>query len=158
MYLSLRVPTCNLQHVYKHINDFFLGTADYEQWYHIQCVPIPKSGDLSDPNKYRGVMLMDLCSKIFSSVTNGKAFKLLNKHGTGFQFSLTPEFGCYDDLFVLKTLLTMRKNHISPPMVHLSALSKSMIWLITTYSLTCSNNTGLPPNLSQPSNACTKTW
>jgi hypothetical protein len=23
----------NLQHVYNHVNDFFLGDADYEQWH-----------------------------------------------------------------------------------------------------------------------------
>jgi hypothetical protein len=56
-------------------------------------------------------MLMDVCSKIFSSVMNGRAFKLLEEHGTRFQFGGTPTLGCRDGLFVLKTLLTMRKNH-----------------------------------------------
>ncbi len=101
----------NLQHVYKHVNDFFLRNADHEQWYCSQCVPVLKSGNLSDPNKWQGVMLMDVCSKIFSSVMNGRAFKLLAEHGTHFQFGGTPELGCRDGLFVLKTLLTMRKNH-----------------------------------------------
>jgi hypothetical protein len=41
----------NLQQVYKHVNNFFLGTADYDQWHCSQCVPILKNGDLSDPNK-----------------------------------------------------------------------------------------------------------
>ena len=59
-------------------------------------------------------MLMDVCSKIFSSVMNGRAFKLLEKHGTRFQFGGTPELGCRDGLFVLKTLLTMQKNHNLP--------------------------------------------
>ncbi len=75
-----------------------------------QCVCVPKSGDLSDPNKWWGVMLMDVCSKIFSSVMNGRAFKLLEEHGTRFQFGGTPTLGCRDGLFVLKTLLTMQKN------------------------------------------------
>jgi hypothetical protein len=56
-------------------------------------------------------MLMDVCSKIFSSVMNGRAFHLLNKNGTRFQFGGTPELGCRDGLFVLKTMLTMQKNH-----------------------------------------------
>ncbi len=101
------MSACNLRHVYKHYNDFFLGTADHEQWRCSQCVPVPKSSDLSDPNKWRGVMLMDICSKIFSSVMNGRAFRLLNKHGTCFQFGGTPELGCQDGLFVLKTFLTI---------------------------------------------------
>jgi hypothetical protein len=42
---------------------------------------------------------------------NGRAFKLLVEYGTHFQFGSTPKLGCRDGLFVLKTLLTMRKNH-----------------------------------------------
>jgi hypothetical protein len=76
------MTACNLRHVYKHVNDFFLSTADYDQWHRSQCAPVPKNDDLSDPNKGRGVMLMDICSKIFSSIMNGRAFKLLDKHGT----------------------------------------------------------------------------
>ena len=104
------MSNCNLHHVYKHSN-FFLGTADYEQWYRSQGVPVLKTGDLSDPNKWRGVMLMDVCLKIFSSIMNGCAFRLLNKHRTRFQFDGMPELGGCDGLFVLKALLTMRKNH-----------------------------------------------
>ena len=115
----------NLRHVYKHVNDFFLGDADHEQWHRSQCVPVPKSGDLSDPNKWQGVMLMDVCSKIFSSVMNGRAFKLLDAHGTRFQFGGTPELGCRDGLFVLKTLLTMRKNHNLPSHVAFVDLVKA---------------------------------
>ena len=54
-------------------------------------------------------MLMDVCSKIFSSMMNGRAFKLLEEHGTRFQFGGTPTLGCHDGLFVLKTLLTCKK-------------------------------------------------
>jgi hypothetical protein len=119
------MSTANLRHVYNHCNDFFLGTADCEQWHCSQCIPVPKSGDLSDPNKWRGVMLMDVCSKIFSSVMNGRAFCLLNKHGTRFRFGGTPELGCQDGLFVLKTLLTMRKNHNLPSYVAFVDLVKA---------------------------------
>jgi hypothetical protein len=137
------MTVCNQQYVYKHVNDFFLGTADCKQWHCCQCVPAPKSGNLSDPNKWRGVMLMDVCSKIFSSIMNDRAFKLLDKHATQFQFGGTPELGCRDGLFVLKTLLTTRKNHNLPS------------YVAFVYSLTCLNKTGLPPDLSQPSNAYT---
>jgi hypothetical protein len=107
----------NSQHVYDYVNKFFTGEADYEQWYHSQCVPIPKSGDLSDPNKWQGVMLMDVCSKIFSLVMNARAFNLLAEHGTRFQFGGTPELGCRDGLFVLKTMLNMQKIYNLPSYV-----------------------------------------
>jgi hypothetical protein len=38
----------NLWHVYKHVNDFFLGNTNHKQWHCSQCVPVPKSGNLSD--------------------------------------------------------------------------------------------------------------
>jgi hypothetical protein len=118
-------PT-NLRHVYKHVNDFFMGDADHDQeWHRSQCVCVPKSGDLSDPNKWRGVMRMDVCSKIFSSVMNGRAFQLLEANGTRFQFGGTPTLGCRDGLFVLKTLLTMRKNYNLPSHVAFVDLVKA---------------------------------
>jgi len=59
-------------------------------------------------------MLMDVTSKIFSSVMNGRAFKLLETQGTKFCFGGTPELGCRDGLFVLKTMLTLQKNTAFP--------------------------------------------
>ena len=70
-----------------------------------------QKAEISDPNKWCGIMLMDVGSKIFSSVMNKRAFKLLDKSGTNFQFGGTPELGCQDGLFVLKKMLHLRKNH-----------------------------------------------
>ena len=44
------------------------GLANYDGWYWSQRVPVQNKDDLSDPNKWCGVMLMDVCSKIFSYV------------------------------------------------------------------------------------------
>jgi hypothetical protein len=102
------------RHIHWYVADFFEGKEDYEEWHMSQCVPVPKSGNLSDPNKWQGVMLMDVCSKIFSSVMNERAFQLLELHGTKFQFGDTPTLGCQDGLFTLKTLLNAHKNHDLP--------------------------------------------
>ena len=56
-------------------------------------------------------MLMDMCSKVFSSVMTTRAFSLLDKHSTRFQFGGTPEIGCQNGLFTLKALLNARHNH-----------------------------------------------
>jgi hypothetical protein len=90
------MSTANLWHVHKHVNDLFLSDMDHEQWHHSQCVPVPKSGDFSNPNKWRGVKLMEVCSKDFSSVMNDRAFKLLQNQGSKFQFGGTPELGCHN--------------------------------------------------------------
>jgi hypothetical protein len=40
-----------------------------------------------------------------------RAFKLLKKYGTRFQFGGIPGVGCRDGLFTLKSLLNARHNH-----------------------------------------------
>ena len=70
-------------------------------------------------------MLMDVCSKIFSLVMNGRAFHLLELHGTRFQFGGTPTLGCQDGLFMLKTLLNAHKNHNLPSLVAFVDLVKA---------------------------------
>ena len=111
--------------VHWYVSDFFEGKEDYNKWHQRQCVPLPKSGTLSDPNKWQGVMLMDVCSKVFSSVMNGRAFRLLELHGTKFQFGGTPTIGCQDGLFTLKTLLNAHKNHNLPSFVAIVDLVKA---------------------------------
>ncbi len=68
---------------------------------------------------------MDVCSKIFSLVMNGRAFKLLKTQVTKFQFGGTPELGCRDGLFVLKIMLTLQKNHNLPSYVEFVDLVKA---------------------------------
>jgi hypothetical protein len=55
---------------------------------------------------------------------NGRALKLIKTQGTKFQFGGTPELGCQDGLFVLKTMLTLRKNHNLPSYVGFVGLVK----------------------------------
>jgi hypothetical protein len=70
-------------------------------------------------------MLMDVCSKIFSSIMNGRAIRHLELHGIQFQFCETPTLGCQDGLFTLKTLLNVHKNHNLPSFVAFVDLVKA---------------------------------
>ncbi len=71
-------------------------------------------------------MLMDVCSKIFLFVMSGRALRLLELHGTKFQFSSTPGLGCQDGLFSLKTLINAhKKNHHLPLFVAFVDLVKA---------------------------------
>ncbi len=97
--------------VHKHISNFFDGKTNHEEWHKSQCMPVPKKGNLSDPNKWQEIMLMDTCSKVFSLIMMAHAFQLLDKHGMYFQFGGTPELGCRDGLFTFKALLNARQNH-----------------------------------------------
>ncbi len=72
---------------------------------------MPKQGNLSYPNKWQGIMLMDICSKVFLLEMTTQAFTLLDKYGTRFQFGGTLEIGCRDGIFTLKALLNAQHNH-----------------------------------------------
>ncbi len=37
--------------IHRHISDFFGGKVDHEGWHKSQCIPMPKQGNLSNPNK-----------------------------------------------------------------------------------------------------------
>ncbi|EJK67523.1 hypothetical protein THAOC_11426, partial [Thalassiosira oceanica] len=70
---------------------------DFRGWQMSRCVPVPKSGDLSN-HKWRGVMLMDVISS--------------KSTGTDSSSEAHPRLvGCADRLFTIKTLLNMRRNH-----------------------------------------------
>ena len=58
----------NLATLLDLLNKFWHDEVDFSKWHEGRVVPVPKSGNLSDPNKWRGVTLMYLGSKIFSSI------------------------------------------------------------------------------------------
>jgi hypothetical protein len=138
----------NRAHVFNFINTFFKGSADYEEWHCSQCVPVPKSGDLADPNKWRGMTLMDVSSKIFSLVMNEQAFKLLDAHGTKFQFGGTPKLACRNRLSTLKTLLKVCKNHNLPTFAAFVDLVKAYNTANHALLLDVLEKYGVPPKLS----------
>jgi hypothetical protein len=82
------------QTVFQYINNFGDKKADYWEWHQGLEILLPKKGNLSDPNKWRGINLMDLCSKIFSCILNNHLYRLLQRHGTKTQFGATPKVGC----------------------------------------------------------------
>ena len=50
----------NLLHLLDFIVEFWEDRLDFVEWHEWQVVPVPKSGDPFDPNKWRGVNLMDV--------------------------------------------------------------------------------------------------
>ena len=56
---------------------YWKGNIDFDEWHEGRVVPVPKSGDLGDPKKLGGVTLMDMESKIFSSILCTRLFKII---------------------------------------------------------------------------------
>ena len=68
---------------------------------------------------------MDVCSKIFSCVMNERLYVLLDRHGIKTQFGATPDVGCQDGSFTIKSLLHLRREHNLPTFVAFVDLVKA---------------------------------
>ena len=68
------LSNANLAHLLTFFNQYREGEADFSEWHKGQLVPVPKSGDLSDPKKWRGVTLMDIGYKVFRRILCARIF------------------------------------------------------------------------------------
>ena len=101
-------------------------------------------------------MIMDVMIKLFSCVMNKQAFKILDEHGTNFQFGGTPKLGCADGLFTLKTALCMQKNHDEATYVGFADLVNAYDTANHKLLIKVLERYGAPlPSLAQPSSGCT---
>ena len=100
----------NLRHQFNFITELWEDKIEFEEWHEGQVVPVPKSGDLSDPNKWRGVNLMNIGSKFFSSLICKRLFKIIKKHIVKYQFSYSPGVGCQDGTFTIKKYFTLSNS------------------------------------------------
>ena len=70
-----------LTHLIDFFNKYWMEETDIDKWHEVQIVPVPKSGVLYDPNKWRGVTLVYIRANIFSSILCRLAFKTIKTHG-----------------------------------------------------------------------------
>ena len=115
----------NLSHLLDFFKKYWLEETDFDEWQRGQNFPVPKSGDLSEPNKCRGITLMETVAKIFSSILCGHKLKIIKSHGVKYQFESTPRVGFHDGRFSVKTLLHLRNNHNLPILFAFSDLVKA---------------------------------
>ena len=89
----------NIDILLNFYNAYWKGNIDFDKWHEGCVVPVPKIGDLGDPNKWRGVTLTDIGSKIFSSILCTRLFKIIKSHGVKYQFGSMPGVGWLDGSF-----------------------------------------------------------
>ena len=68
----------NLSWILLFYSQFWHSQYDFDKWHEGQVVPVTKKGDTVNPNKWRGVTLMDISNKIYSSITCGRLFKIIS--------------------------------------------------------------------------------
>ena len=101
----------NLFVLYEYIKTYIETDEDFDEWKVSHLVPLPKKGDLSNPNNWRGINLLDVTSKLVSIIVNKRLQKMLKIRGITHQFGASPGTGCQNGLFCLKTLLQTRREH-----------------------------------------------
>ena len=91
---------------------------------------------------------MDVGSKIFSRVLTARLYKLLHLHGTKYQFGATPNSGCQDANYTLKTLLHLRRQHNLETFVVFADLAKAFDTTDHALIINILKKYGAPPKLT----------
>jgi len=104
------LDTPNRSVLFNIVDRFFEGEIDIAEWHWGNLRTLPKKGDLSNPNNWRGINLLDVTSKIVSKLVTRSLQTVLSDEGTPFQFGSTPGTGCPDAVFSLKTILQSRRE------------------------------------------------
>ena len=102
------------QTIHELFTNFWNDTADYEEWHEAILKWLPKKGDLSQANNWRGICLGDALARIFSSILTARLNQVIKTEGIENQFGSQPGRGCQDGLYVIRTMLQMRRNHNLP--------------------------------------------
>lgn len=84
-----------------------------EHWKEGKLKEIGKGGgkDMSNPSNYRGIMLLDVVSKVISALINRRLQELLVVHGRESQNGFTDGRGCRDSSFALRLALQTLREH-----------------------------------------------
>ena len=65
------IDDANLSYILLLYNQFWHSQAELDEWHEGQVVLVPKKGDKTDPNRWKGVTLMDIGSNIYSRIICG---------------------------------------------------------------------------------------
>ena len=85
----------------------------WNTWMIIATVtPLPKKGNLFDPNDWRRITLLDYIYKVASIFLNNRLQKLQQRKGVPHQFGATPNLGCQNAEFSINSFLQERRGKI----------------------------------------------
>ena len=96
---------------FKICSEYFNDELDIEEWKIGNLKILPKKGDLSNPNNWRGINFLDVVSKLMSILLTILLQIVLGKLGTPIQFGASQNTGCPDGSFFLRSMLQMDKEH-----------------------------------------------
>eukprot|EP00978_Attheya_sp_CCMP212_P012127 scaffold30130_cov58-Attheya_sp.AAC.9 len=104
----------SVQMIHELFTAFWNNETDYKEWHEAILKWLPKKGDLSQANNWRGICLGDALAKVFSSILTARPNKVIKIKGIENQFGSQSGRGCQDGLYAIHTMLQLRRNHNLP--------------------------------------------
>ena len=108
-------------------------------FHQIKLKLLPKKGHLSDPNKWRGIALLDICSKIISSIIANRFEKHYRTFANEAQCGSLQKKGCADANFSVNlSLQTIREHGESTYCIFVDLIkaydtvNRELLWKILT--------------------------
>eukprot|EP00957_Ditylum_brightwellii_P171330 13042569-Ditylum_brightwellii.AAC.1 len=89
--------------------DFWESNLDFESWKQGTLAPVPKSGDLSNPNKWRPVCLLETSYKVLASIIAHRINPVIRDNGLEAQCGSLNSKGCPDANFSLRSAIQIRR-------------------------------------------------
>mgnify|MGYP003333642019 FL=1 len=104
---------CFANSIHKYLLEFWNGNNEtvFEEWRTGTLTPVPKKGDLSNPNKWRPVCLLEVTYKVLASIIATRMNPIVREFGLEEQCGSLNNKGCQDALMSLKTALQIRREH-----------------------------------------------
>ena len=99
------------EEAFEHVLDVIVRSwkgEDYDEWTLSKLKILPKKGDLSDPNNWRPIMLLEVLQKTMSSMFTQRFAQLLDYLGLAEQFGFQKSMGTPDGSFVVRQSINVR--------------------------------------------------
>ena len=107
------------------VHEFWETEEQPAGWEQCLLSILPKKGDLSLPGNYRGIMMLEVCSKIVDIVLDMRLTPICEALDHEEQCGFRPGRGCADASFTLKQVLRKRREHGLESWVWLQDLVKA---------------------------------
>jgi len=144
---ALRGSTEGMALLMGAVEAFWLRDVTPEEFNSLRLKTLPKSGDLSNVGKWRGIYLMDIVCKVISKVMERRLNSILLEHGMEAQNGFMGGRGTTDGIFLLYQALLKRREHQQDSFVLLIDLIKAFPGVSRELMYSVLAKFGVPPHL-----------
>ena len=133
----------------KFANKFVVEHEKPQQWSEINMLPIPKSGDLTDPQNYRGISLISALAKTVNKMILNRLQKKIDPHLRPNQNGFRPGRNTTAHILALRRLLEGVRSHNRKAIVLYIDFRKAFDSINRNKMIKILKAYDVPPNLLQ---------